>query len=110
MEGRGVWHVWGKGARFRKFVGGWGARGEIGINLNPKKLKLIEVKETPYLSNIFHAIHFFYAITIDENEKIIINHESDEGRWFDLDDLPKRMLDKKEDIIMILNKARLCVN
>ena len=86
------------------------AKEEIGIDLNPNKLKLIEVKETPYLTDIFHAIHFVYATVIDEKEKIILNfngdHESDEYKWFNLKELPDKTLDKKEDIIEIANKAK----
>ena len=86
------------------------AKEEIGMDLNPKKLKLIEVKETPYLTDIFHAIHFVYATTINENEKITLNfngeHESDEYNWFKLKELPDKTLDKKEDIIKFANKAK----
>ena len=81
------------------------AKEEIGIKLNPDKLKLIEIKETPFLTEIHHALHFVYATIIDEKEKIILNEESDEHKWFDLNDLPEKMFDKKEDIIRIRNKA-----
>src|SRR3989344_8844151 len=60
------------------------AKEEIGVNLNPEKLKLIEIKETPYLTDVFHAIHFVYATTLDENEEITLNEESDECKWFKL--------------------------
>jgi 8-oxo-dGTP pyrophosphatase MutT (NUDIX family) len=86
------------------------AKEEIGIDLNSKKIKLIEVKETPYLTDIFHAIHFVYATTIEEKEKIILNfngeHESDEYKWFKLTALPDKTLDKKQDIIEIADKAK----
>lgn len=86
------------------------AKEEIGADLNPKKLKLIEVKETPFLTDIFHAVHFIYATVLDENEKIILNfngdHESDEYKWFSLKHLPDKTLDKKEEIIEIANKAK----
>jgi len=86
------------------------AREEIGVNLNPEKLKLIEVKETPYLTDVFHAIHFVYATIISENDKIILNyngeHESDEYKWFKLTKLPDKTLDKKEEIIEIADKAK----
>jgi 8-oxo-dGTP pyrophosphatase MutT (NUDIX family) len=86
------------------------AKEEIGIDLNSKKLKLIEVKETPYLTDIFHAIHFVYATILDEKEKITLNfngnHESDEYKWFNLKELPDKTLDKKEDIIETTNKAK----
>ncbi|MBU3913670.1 MAG: NUDIX hydrolase [Nanoarchaeota archaeon] len=86
------------------------AKEEIGVDLNPKKLKLIEVKETPYLTDIFHAIHFVSATIIDEDEKVILNfngnHESDEYGWFNLKELPDKTLDNKENIIKIANKAK----
>ena len=86
------------------------AKEEIEVNLNPEKLKLIEVKETPYLTDIFHAIHFIYAGILDENEKIILNfndeHESDEYKWFNLKELPDKTLDPKEDLIKLSIMAR----
>ena len=86
------------------------AKEEIGVDLNHKKLKLIEVKETPYLTDVFHAIHFVYATILDEDEKIILNFngelESDEYGWFKLTNLPDKTLDKKEDIIEIANKSK----
>src|SRR3989344_9012106 len=81
------------------------AKEELGVDLNPKKLKLIEVKETPYLTDIFHAIHFVYAGIFNENEKIILNFngelESDEYKWFNLKELPDKTLDTKEDLIKL---------
>src|SRR3989344_7353578 len=77
------------------------AKEEIGVDLNPKKLKLIDIKETPYLTDIFHAIHFVYATTLDENQKITINNESEEFKWFRLDSLPDKMFDSKEYIIKL---------
>ena len=81
------------------------AKEETGINLNPKKLKLIEVKETPYLTDIFHAIHFVYATILDEQEKITLNDESEEYKWFDLNHLPESMLDSKEHILELSTLA-----
>src|SRR3989344_2184817 len=77
------------------------AKEEIGVNINPEILKLIDIKETPYLSDIFHAIHFVYATTLDENQKITINNESEEFKWFRLDSLPDKMFDSKEYIIKL---------
>ena len=86
------------------------AKEEIGVDLSPEKLKLIEVKDAPYISEIYHAIHFVYATILDENEKIILNfngnHESDEYKWFNLKELPDKMLDKKQDMIKIADKAK----
>jgi len=82
------------------------AREEIGLELEPEKLKLIKVREMPQFSEIFHAVQFVYATIIDENEKIEINEESDEFKWISLDDLPDKMLDKKQDILDIAEKAK----
>jgi 8-oxo-dGTP diphosphatase len=82
------------------------AREEIGIALNPEKLRLIHIKETPYLTDIFHAIHFIYATILDETENIIINHESEEYRWFNLDELPNSTLDTKEDLLKLNTLAK----
>ena len=84
------------------------AKEEIGIGLNPKKLKLIEIKETPYITDIVHAIHFVYAAILDENEKITLNEESDEYKWFKLKDLPDKTIDPKDNIeIAAMYIARL---
>lgn len=89
-------------------------REEIGIDLNPENLKLIEIKETPYLTEVFHAIHFVYAAILDENKKIVLNFngddESDEHKWFSLDRLPDKMLDNKQDILKIAVKAKSIFN
>ena len=81
------------------------AKEEIGVHLNPEKLKLIDVKESPHLSEVFHAIHFVYATILDENEKIVLNfkcdHESESYGWFKLDELPDKTLDSKEYLIKI---------
>ncbi len=85
-------------------------REEIGVKIKPERLKLVEVKETPYLSDIFHAIHFVYATILDEDEKIILNfngdNESDEYNWFDIENLPDKMIDSKEDIFKWLEKIK----
>jgi ADP-ribose pyrophosphatase YjhB (NUDIX family) len=86
------------------------AREEIGVNLNQEKLKLVEIKETPHMSEVFHAIHFVYATILDENEKIILNfdcdNESEDYQWFDLKNLPAKTLDPKEYLIKLSTIAR----
>ena len=76
---------------------------EIGINLNPEKIKLIEIREITknQIAPEVHFLQFIYSTIADENEKISLNHESDEYGWFDLDNLPDKMLDTKEKIIKI---------
>jgi len=75
------------------------AKEEINVNLNPENLKLIEIKEAPFLTEIYHAVWFVYATTIDEKEKIILNNESEDYGWFSLDNLPLKTLDSKENLI-----------
>jgi 8-oxo-dGTP pyrophosphatase MutT (NUDIX family) len=82
------------------------AREEIGVELKAENMKLIEVKETPYFFKDIHGIHFIYATTIDENEKIVINDESEEYKWFDLDKLPDRTIDSKEEINKFASLAK----
>ncbi len=82
------------------------AREEIGVELDPEKLKLLDVKETPFLSDIFHAIHFFYATILDEDEKISLSDESDDYKWFDLENLPDKMFDSKEEILKLSELAK----
>lgn len=79
---------------------------EIGINLNPEKLRLIDIKETPNFSEFFHALHFIYATTLDEEEKIQINEESENFGWFKLDELPDKILDSQEYLTLIANKIK----
>ncbi len=75
------------------------AQEETGLNLDPSSLKSIYIKETPDFLPQVHAIHFVYAASIDENSKIVLNSESDGYEWFELENLPDRMIDSKEDII-----------
>ena len=79
---------------------------EIGLNLNPKKLKLIEIKEQPDYHPTVHGIQFIYATSIDEKEKITINDEAEEYRWFDVKNLPDKMLDSKKEVVKWWNEAK----
>jgi ADP-ribose pyrophosphatase YjhB (NUDIX family) len=82
------------------------AREEAGLNLDKNNIKLIDILEHPNFTPRHHSIHFVYAASIYESTPIIINDESDEYGWFDLKNLPDRMIDKKEDIIQWAQKAR----
>jgi len=82
------------------------AEEEIRVKFNPKKIKLIGVKETPFFDEVYHAIHFIYATTMDESEKITINEESEEFGWFSLENLPEKTLDSKEDLIRFSKLAK----
>lgn len=86
------------------------ANEEIGIDLNPKKLKLIEIKETPNFLPSVHAIHFVYTTSINEDEKICLNfncnNESEDYGWFELKNLPEKTLDPKGMLIKWSNVAK----
>lgn len=82
------------------------AREEIGVNLQSSELKLIDIKESPFLSEVFHAVHFVYATILDEKVKIILNNESDEYNWFSLNNLPERTLDSKEELNRLASIAK----
>ena len=81
---------------------------ESGIDLDSKQLKLLEIKEITEnpIAPTVHFLQFVYATTLDENEKIIINEESEEYRWFDLKELPDKTLDSKEDLIKLSIDAK----
>ncbi len=82
------------------------ANEETGLNINPKDLTLIDIKEAPNLLPHLHAIHFVYATTIRESSKIILNYESDSYGWFSFKKLPKGMFDSKKDILNWRNIAK----
>jgi len=82
------------------------AKEEIGITLDIEKLKLIEIKEIPEYFHGVHAVQFIYATTMDEKEKITINNESDSYKWFDLDKLPDRTIDSKDELLKMASLAK----
>jgi len=86
------------------------AKEETGLNLNKNNIKLLYVKETPHFLEAVHALHFVYATAIDEKEKITVNNEADGYQWFDVINLPDRMIDKKEDILQINKLAKKIFN
>ena len=81
------------------------AREEIGIDLDKSKIKFIHAKEDPNFTDSVHAVHFIYATTLDESTSIKINSESDEYKWFSINNLPDSMLDKPAFIMEIREKA-----
>ncbi|MAG52582.1 MAG: hypothetical protein CMH62_01330 [Nanoarchaeota archaeon] len=66
---------------------------EIGIKFNEESLSLLHIKEVPHARKNWHPIHFFYGTSIEENEIIKINSESDEYSWFNIENLPEDMFD-----------------
>jgi ADP-ribose pyrophosphatase YjhB (NUDIX family) len=81
-------------------------REETSIKTNTTDLKLVDIKENPFLTEIHHAVWFIYSANIDENIKITLNDESEESRWFNLDNLPDRMIDSKEEAKILIKKAK----
>ncbi len=84
---------------------------EVGLKFKPEDLKLTAIKETLNFMPHLQAIHIIYSIAIEENTPIKLNahtkmSESESYQWFDVDNLPKRTLDPKEDIIKWRNIAK----
>ena len=75
------------------------AKEEAGLKIDPADLVFIRVIESPHFLPHVHAVHFVYATTINEKAKIKLNAESEEYGWFDLARMPKRMLDRNEDVL-----------
>jgi 8-oxo-dGTP pyrophosphatase MutT (NUDIX family) len=75
---------------------------EIGVEVSPRDLYLIEIKEDIHSFKQFHAVFFIYATAIDESSNIIINNESESYCWFSLDNLPEGR--SNEDVHSILLK------
>jgi len=75
---------------------------EIGIELKKSALKLLEVKELPHFTDTFHGFAFKYGVILDEKAKIAINGESDDCKWFDINNLPEDRI--KEDDIFSMTK------
>jgi ADP-ribose pyrophosphatase YjhB (NUDIX family) len=82
---------------------------ESGIDLDPKQLKLLNIKEITEnpIAPTVHFLQFIYATKIDDQiEEIILNEESDEYKWFNLKELPDKTLDPKEDLIKLSIAAK----
>ncbi len=81
---------------------------ESGIDLDPKQLKLLRIKEITEnpIAPTVHFLQFIYATRIDQIEGIVLNEESDEYKWFNLKELPDKTLDLKEDLIKLSIEAK----
>ena len=75
------------------------AKEEIGVIFDPEKIKLLDINESPCFNPTCHAVWFVCFTTMDEKEQIVLNSESEEYGWFDLQKLPEKTLDSKEDLI-----------
>jgi|SRR3989344_246269 len=71
---------------------------EIGINIDPKMIKLIQTKEFINKEIEEYAVHFRYCSILSEDIQLRLNDESDEYRWFSLSNLPKSMFESQEEI------------
>ena len=81
-------------------------REETNLHLNPNDLKLIDIKESPFSTEIHHAIWFVYSIKINGKEKITLNDESEEYGWVDIEKLPGRMVDSLEEAKKLIKKVK----
>ena len=81
-------------------------REEIGLELSAGKIKLIKFKEYPFFTETEHTIHFIYATVISLTEKTITNDESEGCEWFDLNSLPTKMFESKEELKQIAISAK----
>jgi len=81
---------------------------ESGIDLDPKQLKLLNIKEITEnpIAPTVHFLQFIYATKIDQIEEITLNEESEEYGWFNLKELPDKTLDPKEDLIKLSLAAK----
>ena len=81
---------------------------ESGIDLDPKQLKLLNIKEITEnsIAPAVHFLQFIYATKIDQIEEIILNEESEDYGWFDLKELPNKTLDSKEALIKLSIDAK----
>jgi len=67
-------------------------------------LKLISIKETLNFMPHLQAVHFVYSTAISESTEIVLNahcitQELESYKWFDMADLPDKMLDSKEEMM-----------
>jgi 8-oxo-dGTP pyrophosphatase MutT (NUDIX family) len=82
------------------------AKEEAGLQLDPKKTKLVDVKEIIHEETGEYAIHFRYSAILDEHVSLTLNNESESYKWFDISDLPNNMFESKEEIFQMMNVAK----
>lgn len=80
-------------------------REEIGLKLIKDDFMFSFFEEKP-AEDRDHLVHFFYATVIDESEKIVVNDECGGFKWFDVENLPKSMLENPNVIIQTLKKLK----
>lgn len=81
---------------------------ESGIDLDPKQLKLLEIKEITEnpIAPTVHFLQFVYATKVEKMDEVVLNEESEDYGWFNLKELPDKTLDKKEDLIKLSIDAK----
>ena len=73
------------------------ANEETGLVLRPENLVSVYVKR---------GVMYFFATSIPEGTKIVLNEESDRYEWFSLENLPEKTLDKKNELLRWRDRAR----
>lgn len=81
------------------------AREEISVRLVQKRLVKVHVRRI-FPPKLYPCVMHFYATSIKEGVKISLNDESYRYKWFDLKNLPRKMLDSKKDILKWSEIAR----
>ena len=85
------------------------AREEIGLKLEKEDLNFAFFEEKPKEDRDL-LVHFFYSVSIDENTEVNLNEESEEFKWFRIENLPESMIDTEERIRKVLkNSLKKCL-
>ncbi|MDE1870416.1 MAG: NUDIX hydrolase [Candidatus Micrarchaeota archaeon] len=77
---------------------------EIGVRIEPKALKLVQIKKSDISEPQSYVIHFF-STPIEEGTPIKLDGETHSYKWFSLKRLPSRLMDDSKDIIKWRNLA-----
>ena len=73
------------------------ANEETGLVLKPEDVVSVYVKR---------GVMYFFAASIPEGTKIVINEESEKYEWFNLENLPEKTLDKKNELLRWKDRAK----
>lgn len=77
---------------------------ETEIVLKENKLRQIFVAETPHDYDDYHSIYFFYYTFMDKKKNVIINSESLEFKWINIDEDIEEMFPLNKKIVNMLRK------
>ena len=78
---------------------------EIGISFKPEDIKFVYMQEEPN-HPVFHIVRFVYATRIREDTRISLGKELAGYSWFEINRLPSRTLDGREDYSRMAEIAR----